>query len=382
MTIELQTGLPGNGKTLYTLDRLENLRKKTGRPIFYSGIPINQEKLPDWQELPDPKKWFDVPPESIVVIDEAQRIFRPRGSGTAVPEWESRLETHRHGGIDLVLLTQNPKLISTNVRELCGKHYHIVRNFGLQRATVHEWQECHVNTQVRRDSIKHLYKYNKKVYSWYKSAEAHTVKAAVPMKVWLLGAILVGLPIFGYFFWQHLKHMADPKPVNQVAGQQPTNGVLQSQAQQQAQQGQRLSPEAWVASYDPRVRGLHYTAPAYDDVTKPVRAPYPAACVQMKSRCQCYTQQGTRLDVQRDLCESIVAGGFFLAWDEQRQEQRVVPGPVVDRKLTGGFDSQEEAHNLTPGYVRPTRVVASVSQAKQETDMGQGRGKALPKVAQ
>jgi len=107
MTIELQTGLPGHCKTLYTLDRIEALRKKSGRPVFYNGIAINKDKLPEWQEI-EADKWYTAPPESIVVIDEAQRIFRPRPAGSQVPKHESELETHRHGGIDLVLMTQKP----------------------------------------------------------------------------------------------------------------------------------------------------------------------------------------------------------------------------------------------------------------------------------
>lgn len=61
--IELQTGLPGACKTQYTLWRVEELRKKTGRPVFYSGIPINPDKLPDWQPI-EAAEWFTAPPES------------------------------------------------------------------------------------------------------------------------------------------------------------------------------------------------------------------------------------------------------------------------------------------------------------------------------
>lgn len=326
MTIELQTGLPGNGKTLYTLDRIEDMRKRTGRPVFYSGIPIHAEHLPEWQELEDPKKWFECPPGSIVVIDEAQRLFRPRGSGSAVPDYEARLETHRHGGIDLVLLTQNPRLISLNVRELCGRHLHIVRTFGLNRATVHEWPECKLNTQARKDSVKHLYRYNKKVFKWYKSAEAHTYKASIPAKVWLFGAIVVGLPvgiwlIMGMLADIHGTAPTDDTPTTQLLpGQTTSTGGSTPAAVRQP-----LTPAEWAQQYAPRVAGLAYTAPAYDDVTRPVRAPIPAACVQSATRCQCYTQQGTRLDVPAPLCKSIAEGGFFVAWNEQAHDANPAP---------------------------------------------------------
>lgn len=358
MTIELQTGLPGNGKTLYTLDRIEGIRRRTGRSVYYSGIPINSEKLPDWQELPDPKKWFDVPPESIVVIDEAQRIFRPRPAGSAVPEHESRLETHRHGGIDLVLLTQNPKLIASNVRELCGKHFHIVRNFGLQRATVHEWQECKVNTQARKDSIKHLYSYRKEVYTWYKSAEAHTVKSSIPAKVWVLGFLILALPLLGFFIWNHLHRMsggASVSPVEFSQSVEPSRGALP------VRDRAPMTGAEYARQFVARVPGLHYTAPAYDEVTKPVRAPYPAACIQSRTRCQCYTQQGTRLEVTPELCKGIAEGGFFMAWDERSQHSVPVAVPRPDLRLDGDVS---EAVGINAGY-QPQRVPFQSSQAPQ-----------------
>src|SRR6185503_2096491 len=80
----------------------------------------------------------------------------------------------------------------------------------------------------------------------------------------------------------------------------------------------KLSAAEWVAEYRPRVEGLAYTAPVYDDVTKPVRAPYPAACLASKARCGCYSDQGTRLDMPEALCRQIVERGFYVAWDSTR----------------------------------------------------------------
>lgn len=359
MTIELQTGLPGHGKTLYTLDRIEELRKKTGRPVFYSGIPIYKDKLPEWTELEDPKKWFECPVESIVVIDEAQRIFRPRPSGSAIQPHEEQLETHRHGGIDLLLMTQRPALIANNVRELVGRHLHIVRTFGMQSATVHEWGEIQLNTRSRANSIKHMYRYNRKVYGWYKSADAHTYKVNIPMKVWLLGAIVLGLPIGVYAIVQKLKGFSE-RAEHEVASTQAA-GPGQGSARP-VSVGGRMNERDWVDQYKPRVPGLAYTAPVYDEVTKPVRAPIPAACVQMGQRCDCFTQQATKLDVTPQLCKSIVAGGFFVAWDERTQTAQVVPKAAPAQKLEGG--NPDGLVSLNPGY-QPQRVPFQSAQSGQ-----------------
>lgn len=76
-----------------------------------------------------------------------------------------------------------------------------------------------------------------------------------------------------------------------------------------------MSTAEMLVSYTPRIPGLPQTAPRYDEVTRPTIAPVPAACVSMGSRCDCFTQQGTKLQTPMDMCKSIVAGGFFMDWD-------------------------------------------------------------------
>jgi len=39
MPITLVTGLPGHGKTLYTLARWKPEAEKSGRPVFHNSIP-------------------------------------------------------------------------------------------------------------------------------------------------------------------------------------------------------------------------------------------------------------------------------------------------------------------------------------------------------
>lgn len=341
MTIELQTGLPGACKTQYTLWRVEALRKKTGRPVFYSGIPIDSAKLPDWQPI-EAKDWPSCPPESIVVIDEAQRLFRPRANGSAVPEYEAALETHRHGGIDLVLITQNPRLVSVGVRSLVGRHLHAVRHFGMQRSTIHEWAECKLNTASRGDSIKHQFKYKPEVFGWYKSAEAHTVERRIPPRVMLLVAlpfVLLAIAAWLFHFLSN-KHSESKAIAAAYAASAASASSSLPGSPASGGRGASITLAEYLASFKPRIEGLAFTAPVYDEVTKPVRAPYPAACIQSASRCSCYSQQGTRLGVPELMCKSIAAGGFFMAWDEKRPEVVAsnVPKPATPiQPLEGGY---------------------------------------------
>ncbi len=62
-----------------------------------------------------------VPPFSVLVFDEAQRIFNSRESST-FPEFVSyAFEIHRHARLDITLIAQRGMLIDCNIREV-GVH--------------------------------------------------------------------------------------------------------------------------------------------------------------------------------------------------------------------------------------------------------------------
>lgn len=317
MPIELITGLPGHGKTLYTIATYKKVSEAEGRPIFYHGI--KGLTLP-WQQH-DPMKWKDLPPNAIMIIDEAQKVFPLRGRG-APDEWIQDLSVHRHGGIDMVLITQGPMLIDSFVRQLCDRHRHIVRMFGTQNATIHEYPNGVRDLVLKSrgtDSIKHQWRYPKEAFEWYQSAELHTVKRRIPMRVWVLAASLIAGPTLGFIA---VKRML-PKDEKQLAAEQAARTPTKPMAAQfgstpAGQSGyQRNGPlgvQAYLEMHKPRVAGLAYTAAVYDEVTKPVDAPFPAACVAAGERCRCYSQQATALEVPQELCVQIVAGGYFQAW--------------------------------------------------------------------
>jgi len=312
--ITLITGLPGNGKTLYALAWLREKAAKEGRQVYYNGIP--DLRVPGWIELVEAEKWDQLPKGSILIIDEAQRIFRPRMHGKEVPAYVAALETHRHLGVDLVFITQHPMLIESNVRRLCGQHFHVIRKFGTHFATIHEWgatkETCDKN---RDDSVRHEWKFPKEVFALYKSAEVHTHKRRIPLKVILLLCMPLVLGALAWYAWYRLdparaKEKADlQKLAAPAGGASAPGGTFGAPGQ--------LTVAQYLEMHQPRVAGLVHTAPVFDQVTMPTVAPFPAACVSMGARCDCYSQQATRLDVGRDLCLQIVERGYFVSWREE-----------------------------------------------------------------
>lgn len=309
--ITLITGQPGAGKTLYALNYVKDRAEKEGREVFYSGI--DDLKLP-WKELDKGEDWHKVPSGSIVVIDECQRVFRPRGNGASVPEHVEKLETHRHDGIDLVLVTQHPMLADTNVRRLVGQHFHVVRAFGTKKATVHEWGEVKTECDKSRgDSIRHDFIYPSQSFAWYKSAELHTHKARIPARVYFLFALPVLLGLLVWAAWTSFHVPGSTKP-GAAASVAPPVAPIGGTAPKPK------TPAQYVDARSPRIAGLAYTAPVYDDVTKPDDAPFPAACMASKSKCSCYSQQATALDVPDALCRQIADRGYFKDWDSKKRE--------------------------------------------------------------
>ena len=172
--IELITGLPGNGKTLLAISEVKAQAERENRPVFYHGIP--ELNIPGWELLEDPREWAKVPPRSIVLLDEAQKTFRNRSLGSVPPVYVTELETHRHLGIDLVMITQHPSLIDPAVRRLSGRHRHVIRIWGMEASTVHKWDAVKDNCDKQRaDSEKTKWSFDKRVYGLYKSAEVQTV---------------------------------------------------------------------------------------------------------------------------------------------------------------------------------------------------------------
>lgn len=320
--INLITGLPGNGKTLYALSYVKAWAEKDNRPVFYSGI--NDLKLP-WEEI-DPEKWFECPKNAIVVIDECQRVFRPRTISKEVPEYVSKLETHRHLGIDIVLITQHPLLADSAIRRLCGKHMHVMRNFGTERATIHEWASVKDNCDKstgRSDSIKHHWKYDKSAFDYYKSAELHTVKRNIPMRLYVLVAAPILIAAAVFYMYKFTDKQIKGSNVDGNAQSKIVSPVSQASGNVKKVSYQNAMEDAkqFVFENTARIDGLPQTSPKYDELTAPSIAPVPVGCLASKTSCNCYTQQATPIKMPENLCRDIVKNGFFQDFDVRGKQK-------------------------------------------------------------
>lgn len=335
--IELITGTPGAGKTLMCVSRV--LRPMVGakvadlegveheRRLCIGGItdlllphesvtvrPFDpergaepsdgRERKPGDPPLADVEMcghnwWQWCQPGDVIVIDECQRLFRPMASGRKLPLFIAMLETHRHYGVDFVLITQHPQLIHGNVRSLIGKHRHVRRLFGGLQRMVYEWDQCSA-VDRRRDANATPWRPDKSAYQLYKSAEIHTKSAfSIPLPLIVAGVMLVGLPAALYYAYSRVTGAFTGERVAPISRAASAPAALPPVAAAPVLPGAPSpQPVAW---------GSAGAVPA----SVPASAPEPerlvlAGCIADAVRCKCWSPAGLAVDVPVKQCREAI----------------------------------------------------------------------------
>jgi zona occludens toxin len=292
--ITLITGTPGAGKSLHAVWEL--LRHVPGSFIEQDGERVprrllcNVKNLLVEHELLTPEMmntWHEwCKPGDVIAFDEVQEVWRPRGMGVKVPDCIAKLETHRHMGVDFVLITQHPQLLDQNIRKLVGRHLHVrrVSNFGL--AVVYEWDHAANPAQTKHAISMRAWRYpGKKGFALYKSSQLHTKQSRrVPLPVLMTGAALAGI---AYMAPGTMAMMSD-----RMAGKTPATSS-QAQAKGPAAAASGVPPQAAAPA-------VVTSGPA---VLPAAPRPQHLGCIAFGPRCECYGGDGLRVQVERDVCE-------------------------------------------------------------------------------
>lgn len=357
----LYTGKKGNAKTLHVIKAVHERAQRENRRVYYHGIP---ELTLDWVHLDDPNKWYECPPNAIIVIDECDLHFPARPSGSPVPHAVEQFKFERKQGHDVYLITQHPTFIHTHIRKLVDDHYHLIRIFGKEKSNIYYWQKCRANPDDdRTDAIVTESDFPKEFYGVYKSAEVHNIKEKTPWKYrlrWAFPPLVVALFVYGiYAFMGASDGDLVERSVNQAQGNY-ASGPLQS-----SRRGAEPKLDFFEARAE-RVNGLPHTAPLYDDITEPVEAPLPSACVDFRGECTCYTQQGTRMTVPPDVCLQIVDKGYFVDFEngdalQTKQRQQQVSQSVLESVASEAPAGGER--------VEPAAVAVPISQGDSPSEL-------------
>jgi len=336
--IRFITGLPGAGKSLRLVQVIEAFLAE-GRNVYVSGLDGLQEF--GWQSLPDPRNWQDLPDGSVLIVDECQKWFPTRRTAEP-PEFVRSLSEHRHHGLDFVLATQHPTMVDKYVRTLCGQHEHVIRQFGMQASRIITWTECQEDPQslaTRQRGTEALWKYPAENFPLYKSATMHTVKTRIPLRLKLIPLLVVaaiGLLWYGVNSIIALAHGG--KPTTSAAVGAASGSVPVAAASSGSAKAPRYANAAeYVKAQVPRVAGMPWSAPLFDD-RQPVSQP-DIYCIQIEGkddeprRCQCYSEQVTRMAMPLDRCLDIARNGVYNPFRQpagSQQQQQSQPGQQAD----------------------------------------------------
>lgn len=223
--ITLITGTPGSGKTLRCVELLAELRDsddpKTRSRVIFSNINDLAPEIGAVSAF-DPLRWMDLPEGSLIVVDECQDFWPSRPSGSKRPESVSALNTHRHRGVDLILLTQHPGLIDQDIRSLVGRHLHAYRPRGHEYSVWYEWSYCEAHCQPKLSPIPEKRSFNKKIFLLYKSTveNTHKPQSLRPLLKKLLFpavAIVGGISLVTWSFLGMARSAEPEKPLYQDA---------------------------------------------------------------------------------------------------------------------------------------------------------------------
>lgn len=311
MSITLVTGTPGAGKTLHAVSTLlpafaAQKVLESSRRILVDGIKdliVEHEMMPPTIYSPMTEKitcdgegvlnwWEWCKPGDVIVIDEVQRMWRPRGNGSKVPQMIAELETHRHRGVDFIIITQHPMLLDQNVRRLVDRHIHIRRMWGGNRAVRYEWDHCSSPDKVG-DAGKSYWPYPKDAFKYYKSAELHTKQGGkAPAALIIFALAVLALPAAAYFGVTGVTGMLSPVPKDaHLAASKATTPPPVKQAAKPETGSEAPGP---VAAVLPAVVTPTTTQPAVVF----------QGCIATVARCQCFTVDGLAAKVEDSLCRT------------------------------------------------------------------------------
>jgi zona occludens toxin len=305
--LTLVTGTPGAGKTLLTV--WEICRAVPGSTVEANGQRVPRrlfsnikDLLVDHQhiEAADLESWHTwAKPGDVIVYDEVQEVWRPRGLGVKVPPEIAALETHRHMGVDLVLVTQHPMLIDPNIRRLVNQHLHL-RRITRGVAMVYEWDHCENPGQIRNVLSHRMFFHKRRMYDLYKSAQAHTKpKARLPAVAYLGLLALVAAAVLVPLTYQRFVAAFDrnANAGQALAADAARRGVPAPFAAASAASPPQFAPAAGDAP--PVVPGAGF----------PVAKSPIAGCAVQGALCKCFSSSGDEMQPEVEACGRAVSRG-------------------------------------------------------------------------
>ncbi|MEW6284332.1 MAG: zonular occludens toxin domain-containing protein, partial [Candidatus Eremiobacterota bacterium] len=218
--IELFEGVPGSGKSYYAVAERFLPAVRKGRRLYlyvdgiyldrlatFTGLPLEEltRQITVWRDPLDVLAMHGtVEPQSLVIVDEAQTVFRAlERVDKALLRW---LETHRHYGVDVLLCCQDYRQVSSSVTRLVEAtvKFRKLAMVGLHR---HSQGKVRGNPEDEEVIRSFTFTYSPAVYAYYASYAAAAIREEPRAhSIWksakVATGVAAGLFALALFLWR------------------------------------------------------------------------------------------------------------------------------------------------------------------------------------
>lgn len=315
--ITLRTGLPRSGKTHSCVAWLLELQKywvteagsRDFRTVYTNvkGLKLPHLPLPIADEVYNAEGnlvsysvvWSQIVQGALVIIDECQDTFPPRTVGQKALPHVAYLNTHGHQGLDIVCITQHPKLIDNAVRRLTNKHLHYRKNtlkikgmWFVPDAVTYEWDHSEDGLQGLKNAVMGSYSYTKEVNDLYVSAAEHRTPSF--KRPWWIWVPVVLLPLG---VWASIEGGSKVKAmfVDKTAFVHKAKTPLEKPAQPASR------PSGWSEPPTPAASAVQAPAPV---LAVPAPVVSFSGCARAANLCRCYTTTAQLVEKSLDFCQA------------------------------------------------------------------------------
>lgn len=284
---------------------------------------------------------------TVYLVDEAKKIWPSRVAGRPVPEFiDAHLAESRSVGQDWIITCQAPGQIDVALRRLIGRHIHLEKTaFGIKYS---EAGQCREDLKFSADESE-KYTFPVESLKLYESAEVDTKMQKKGLKIpkrfyWLGGLLLVCMGIAGWFW--------SKSTMFQGAATKTAAAVAPGGAAPPSAPGGAAPPSGpgggnmrFREKIMPRDFDDPLSAPIFDGVRPEPVALEVVGCVASASRCVCYSQQGTGVDMPANQCRDRAAGRYFDPY-----KPNFKPVEPVGVAGTGGGEGERAKPEPSPPF--------------------------------
>ncbi|EKO3832920.1 hypothetical protein NTH52_003910 [Vibrio harveyi] len=266
-----------------------------------------------WNSFDNPLEIHKLPAGSVIFVDEVQNIWAPRAGGTKPSDELKWMTKSRHGGTDLIFVSQDFRDVDQIIRRRIQSHVHLefIGGNALHRYEHIEGIETPADlakaekTKIIRDS---------NFYGVYLSSIKHTQNPKLDPQLkkaaTMLAFCAVGFSVCAYGFYGFYQ--------DNVPDSSEVSTVEESRFIETSINSVDSIPESlgYITRFLPAEDSLPFSAPAYDRLTAEA-IEYPTlTCVVSDSSCSCFTQQMTQYAISENHCENIARYGYFDPFTE------------------------------------------------------------------